>query len=85
VLEETGLIIRPKKLFEIFERIMRNAEGRVEYHYILHDYLCTVKGGELRAGDDAGRVAWVDRQKLKDLQLTEGTLAVIERAFQHAH
>jgi 8-oxo-dGTP diphosphatase len=85
VLEETGLIVRPKKLFEIFERIMPDAEGRAEYHYILHDYLCTVVGGELKAGDDASHVAWVERARLKDLQLTRGTLAVIERAFQLTH
>ena len=84
VQEETGLIVRPKRLFEIFERIMLDAQGRAEYHYILHDYLCTVVGGKLRAGDDAARVAWVDRAKLKALQLTEGTLEVIERAFQYA-
>jgi 8-oxo-dGTP diphosphatase len=85
VLEETGLIVRPKKLFEIFERIMPDAEGRAEYHYILHDYLCRVVGGELEAGDDASRVAWVEHQTLKDLQLTEGTLEVIERAFHTRH
>lgn len=84
VLEETGLIVRPKKMFEIFERIILDATGRAEYHYILHDYLCTVVGGELEAGDDAGRVAWVQRAKLKTLQLTAGTLEVIERAFKHA-
>ena len=82
VLEETGLIVRPKKLFEIFERIMPDAEGRAEYHYILHDYMCKVVGGELKAGDDASHVAWIERAKLKDLKLTEGTLAVIERAFK---
>ena len=81
VLEETGLIVRPKRMFEIFERIMRDTQGRTEYHYILHDYLCTVVRGKLRAGDDAGRVAWIQRKNLKDLLLTEGTLAVIERAF----
>ena len=83
VLEETGLVVRPKRLFEIFERIMPDQKGRAEYHYILHDYLCIVKGGELKAGDDAGKVAWVKRTELKDLQLTEGTLQVIERAFNH--
>jgi 8-oxo-dGTP diphosphatase len=82
VLEETGLIVRPKKMFELFERIIPDAEGRAEYHYILHDYLCTVIGGELKAGDDAGSVAWVERKNLKALQLTEGTLEVIERAFR---
>jgi ADP-ribose pyrophosphatase YjhB (NUDIX family) len=81
VLEETGLIVRVKNMFEIFERIMPDAQGRAEYHYILHDYLCTVVGGELKAGDDAGVAAWVARAKLKDLQITEGTLEVIEKAF----
>jgi 8-oxo-dGTP diphosphatase len=81
VLEETGLIVRPKQLFEIFERIIPDARGRAEYHYILHDYLCTVVGGAVLAGDDAGRVEWVPRAKLKGLLITEGTLPVIERAF----
>ncbi len=79
--EETGLRVLTAERFEIFERIMRDAAGRAEYHYILHDYVCTVEEGELRAGDDAGRVEWVHRVDLKMLQLTEGTLEVIEKAF----
>ena len=81
VKEETGLLVRPTRLFEIFERIIPDAEGNAEYHYILHDYLCTVEGGDLQAGDDASQVKWVERAVLKTLHLTEGTLAVIERAF----
>lgn len=84
VREETGLVVREAKFFEIFERVMLDEEGRAEYHYILHDYLCRVAGGELLAGDDAGRVEWVARTALKGLQLTEGTLEVIERAFERA-
>jgi 8-oxo-dGTP diphosphatase len=63
---------------------MHDDAGRVEYHYILHDYLCKVVGGELKAGDDAGQVAWVSRPKLASLQVTEGTHEVIERAFKNA-
>jgi ADP-ribose pyrophosphatase YjhB (NUDIX family) len=81
VKEETGLEVRPTKTFEIFERIILDTKGHPEYHYILHDYLCKVVGGELKAGDDAGQVAWVTRASLRSLQLTEGTLPVIERAF----
>ena len=36
-------------MFEIFERIMPDAEGRAEYHYVLMDYLCRVVGGQLAA------------------------------------
>jgi 8-oxo-dGTP diphosphatase len=82
VLEETGLEIRPLGVLEIFERIMRDAGGRAEYHYVLIDYVCRVTGGILRAGDDAARVEWVRRADLSKLQITEGTLGVIEKAFR---
>jgi ADP-ribose pyrophosphatase YjhB (NUDIX family) len=82
VLEETGLIVRPVKLFEVFERILRDAAGVPEYHYVLIDYVCRVKGGELRPGDDVCCVEWMRQGDLAGLQITEGTLAVIERAFR---
>ena len=82
VREETGLEIRPLGVLEIFERIMRDAAGAAEYHYVLIDYVCAVAGGELQAGDDAGRVEWVRRRDLKKLAITEGTLPVIERGFR---
>src|SRR5438876_708786 len=40
VLEETGLVVEPVRVFEIFERIMRDGAGATEYHYVLIDYLC---------------------------------------------
>ena len=82
VREETGLRIRPVRMFEIFERIIPDSRGRAEYHYVLADYLCTVVGGRLRAGDDTSRVAWSTRVGLDDYVLTEGTREVIERAFR---
>ena len=81
VLEETGLEIEPLAMFEIFERIMPDAEGRPEYHYVLMDYLCRVTGGQLAAASDVSRAAWVTEQELGGYRLTEGTLAVVERAF----
>lgn len=81
VREETGLEVEPLGIFEIFERIMRDRAGRPEYHYVLVDYLCKVKKGTPHAGSDVSRVAWVPRRHLARYPLTEGTLAVIERAF----
>jgi mutator protein MutT len=82
VREETGLEVKPVKVFEIFERIMRDSRGAPEYHYVLIDYICRVVGGDLRAGDDVCRVEWVLERDLPKLEITEGTLAVIERAFK---
>jgi 8-oxo-dGTP diphosphatase len=83
VLEETGLEVTPVGVFEIFERIMRDAEGAPEYHYVLIDYVCKVTGGKLFPGDDVCAVEWVRRRDLPNFQITEGTLAVIERAFEN--
>ncbi len=81
VLEETGLEIEPLSIFEIFERIMPDAGGRPEYHYVLIDYLCRPTGGRLQAASDVSQAVWVTEQNLSQYRLTEGTLAVIERAF----
>lgn len=81
ILEETGLHVEPVRRFDVFERIMRDAQGRAEYHYILVDYVCRVVGGALRAGDDVSRAEWVRRDKLGDYRMTDGTREVIERAY----
>ncbi|MEZ5364149.1 MAG: hypothetical protein R2748_17865 [Bryobacterales bacterium] len=67
-------------LVEVFERILRDAEARVEYHYVLMDYLCELEGGTLRAGDDAADAAWVPLSQLDELAMTRGTPAVIRKA-----
>lgn len=82
VREETGLEIQPLGVLKIFERIMRDAQGAVEYHYVLIDYVCRITGGTLQAGDDVSRAEWVLREDLKELRITEGTLAVIEKGFR---
>ena len=83
VREETGLIVEPLGVLEIFERIMRDESGAPEYHYVLIDYVCRVTGGTLFPGDDVCAVEWVRRADLPHLQITEGTLGVIEKAFRN--
>jgi 8-oxo-dGTP diphosphatase len=79
--EETGIEVGPLSMFEIFERIMPDAEGRTEYHYVLIDYVCRVSGGTLQAASDVSAVAWVSRERLSQFRITEGTLAVVQRGF----
>jgi ADP-ribose pyrophosphatase YjhB (NUDIX family) len=82
-LEETGLRVEIVYRFDIFERIMRDAEGRAEYHYVLVDYVCKVTGGELAASDDVSRVEWVPCTNLRDYKVTSGTIEAVERAYSH--
>jgi len=41
-----------------------------------------VTGGQLRAGDDVKQVEWIPRARLRQFNITEGPLPVIEKAFR---
>ena len=77
VREETGLEITPIQVALIFERIIPDAAGNAEYHYVLVDYLCEIRGGKLCAGDDSNCARWFHVDDLHQLSLTGGTLDVI--------
>jgi len=79
--EETGIRVRVLEQIETFERILRDREGRVQYHYVILDYLCEQIGGELRAGGDATDVAWVEESGLAAYALSESATRVILKAF----
>jgi ADP-ribose pyrophosphatase YjhB (NUDIX family) len=81
VREETGLALGPVSFFEVFERIIPDADGRAEYHYVLIDYLCEAAGGEAQPATDVSRLAWASPGDLPSYRITAGTLPVIERAF----
>ncbi|HXJ88355.1 MAG TPA: NUDIX hydrolase [Candidatus Binatia bacterium] len=79
--EETGLVVEPGELLGVFDRILRDHEHRVQYHYVLIDFLCRKVGGELRAASDAAEVRWFTREELPALSLAEDTLQVIRKGF----
>ncbi|MGC2476677.1 MAG: NUDIX hydrolase [Candidatus Sulfotelmatobacter sp.] len=80
--EETGLIVEPGELLGVFDRILRDAEKRVQYHYVLIDFLCRRVAGELLAASDAAEVRWFTRAELPTLKLAEDTLEVIQKGFE---
>ena len=82
VKEETGLNVEPEQMIEVFERIMRDAEGRPEYHYVLIDYICRWTGGALQPADDCADARWATRRDCASMRITEGTLTVIEKAWE---
>lgn len=80
--EETGLIVEPGTLLGVYDRVLRHADGRVQYHYVLIDFLCRPVGGELRAASDAAEVRWFAREELLAFQLAEDTQDVIRKGFE---
>ena len=79
--EETGLLVRPRQVVAVFDRIQRVAD-RVDYHYVIVDYLCDYVAGEARAGSDAEAVAIVAPADLPAYDLPEKALEVVLDGFR---
>jgi ADP-ribose pyrophosphatase YjhB (NUDIX family) len=82
--EETGLIVEPGDLLGVYDRILRDPGHRVQYHYVLIDFLCRRVGGELHAASDAAEVGWFRREDLAGLNLAEDTVDVIKKGLRKA-
>jgi ADP-ribose pyrophosphatase YjhB (NUDIX family) len=82
--EETGFLVEVGPVVEVLDRITRDDDGRVLYHFVLVDYLCRPVGGELRAGSDVAEAVLAEPSELAQYELTEKALAVIERALEMA-
>ncbi len=82
VREETGLEVAVGELLEIYERVERDADGAVRFHFVVLDYRCATVGGTLAAGDDAADVALADPADLDPYALADSVRRVIARALQ---
>lgn len=81
VLEETGLIVEPGEVLDIFDSIFTDNRGRTEYHYVLVDYLCRRISGEPTAGTDVSDVKWVSESELAAMGLRDSIQQVVRKGL----
>jgi ADP-ribose pyrophosphatase YjhB (NUDIX family) len=91
--EETGLDVQVIELIEVFERIFPappNADGtpgdpsRPQYHFVILDYLCEIRGGTIAAASDALEFAWAREEDLAKYDVTVAVKRVMRKAFKRA-
>jgi ADP-ribose pyrophosphatase YjhB (NUDIX family) len=79
--EECGLKVRVAGLVGVLDRVTRDADGRVRYHWVLVDYLAFPETNDtITAGSDAAEVRWVTIDEVERLPITEGLADMIRRA-----
>jgi 8-oxo-dGTP diphosphatase len=82
VLEETMLEVEPTSLLGVYDRVLRDADERTLYHYVLIDFLCRRISGEPQASGDADEVRWFTQEEVAALALASDTAAVIKLGFE---
>jgi 8-oxo-dGTP diphosphatase len=81
-LEETGLTVEVGELLGVYDRILRDADERTRYHYVLIDFLCRRIAGDPEAAGDAADARWFRRGEIAQLSLAEDTTEIIKLGFE---
>lgn len=78
VLEETGLRIELKERIGVVNKIIKDPEGKVRYHFIIIDFLAYPVSGVLTPMDDALDAVWVKKSKFKTYNITSSLKDLLE-------
>ena len=79
VKEETGLEVEKPEHVDIVDNVVLDDKGRIEYHFVIIDYLVKLRGGILKAGSDALDLKWVSLKDVEALDLTKTFRVFFER------
>ncbi len=82
VAEECGLTVRLLGLAGVVDRVIRDSDGRIRYHYVLVDYAAAPVSGDLRPGSDAAEARWVPIGELGRYETTEGLATMVANAVR---
>ena len=81
--EETGFKVKVTKLAGIIDKIMYDANGKIEYHYVLLNYFVEqIEGDENQAPvpeDDALDAKFVQFDELKRYKLTDSLIELLKQ------
>jgi 8-oxo-dGTP diphosphatase len=80
VLEETGLTVEPVRLAGYREAIVRDADGRVERHFVIFAFACRWRAGEPTPSDEVAEARWVKPEEVASLVTTAGLADIIASA-----
>lgn len=70
VKEETGLTVKIEGILDVVDYISRDSEDKVQYHYVIVDFLGHPISGRLKAASDSLDSRWVDMKNVKNYKMT---------------
>jgi ADP-ribose pyrophosphatase YjhB (NUDIX family) len=79
--EETSLEVEPIAFAGNREVIVRDAQGRVERHFVILCFAARWRSGEAVLNEELDDARWLDPAELSGLQTTEGLAEIVTAAI----
>jgi len=80
--EETGLAVVIESLLEVQNDLHVDENSKIEYHYVLVDYLAKPVSGSLRRNAESSDAGWFTSSQVGRLGMSKGTRAVLGIFFR---
>lgn len=77
--EECGIEVEITDVLEVVERMVRDPDGRVKFHYVIVDYLARWVSGDLVPSSEVLEARWVAPEDFPRYEMTRGTAEVVLR------
>jgi 8-oxo-dGTP diphosphatase len=82
ILEETALAIEPVALAGYREAIVRDADARVERHFVILPFAAHWRSGEVALNEELAEAHWLAPSELAGLRTTEGLAQIVAAAAE---
>ena len=79
VREETNLKVEEPRLIDVVDSITVDGNSKIKYHFVILDYFVKLKGGTLKAADDAAELKWVKFDEVENYDLTKSFIEFFQR------
>jgi len=70
VKEEVGLDVETIRLVDVFDSLTLDEQGRIQYHFVVVNFLVCVVGGSLKISSDILDSKWVPLEEVEEYNLT---------------
>jgi len=82
ILEETGLKVKIEGLLDVQTDVHVDGSSKLEYHYVLVDYLARPVSGRLKLNPESSDARWFTASQTRPLNMSDGTRNVIGTFFR---
>ena len=78
--EETGLDVEVGECLNAVDSVTRDDQGKIQFHYVLVDFLAKPTSHKIGASSDVLEVKWITPNELQTMNLYRGILKTVELA-----
>jgi len=67
------------KLVDAFDSVTLDEQGKIQYHFVVVDFLARIVGGSVQTASDILEAKWVNMEEVEKYNLTNSFRAFFEK------